>query len=191
MRPCSLTLYGPSFGSLRCSGPSSRPFVYLRRVSATDSRIVTIVDYTCLSGPFSPRAARGFSVTASLPGRRFFGSSRTTDVGPRPTGVPRWTRRSAPARYAIWSSHGALGVGARRSATSPTRCRSTPSSWLDVDARTVVREQNPIPDWADAVETEFPHPLEAGIPQLTLHSLISGQLCHGVGKALHGTGLDN
>ena len=58
VRPCSLTLCGPSFGSLRCSGPSSRPFVYLRRVSATDSRIVTIVDYTCLSGPFSPRAAR-------------------------------------------------------------------------------------------------------------------------------------
>ena len=52
------TLYGPSFGSLKCSGQSSRPFVYLRRVSATDSRIVTIVDYTCLSGPFSPRAAR-------------------------------------------------------------------------------------------------------------------------------------
>ena len=37
----------------------------LRRVSATDSRIVTIVDYTCLSGPFSPRAASRASLDNS------------------------------------------------------------------------------------------------------------------------------
>ena len=89
---------------------------------------------------------------------------------------PRFTFVS-PLLRTIRLASGARGSG-----------RRSPSSLRGVGR--FVREQNTVPDRRDAIQTEFPHPLNSGIPQLALQLLVARQLSQRTGKAFYGTGLD-